>query len=419
VKRLLHAIRTVISSRALSPLVIGFFLLLYIGIAFFTNDTLTALMEFTRSSVFLTAILALLPLNSAARIVTETGSYFRRRRVLAGDAVEVPPGLFDEMVEIAASPAIAALESRLATEGYKSRRSENALAAWRGGSIFSARILYLIGAFCLFAGILISLTGRTSFRNAVIEGEPFFTSAGGGTVERIVLGDSSGPILSKSLSIEVAPSNSGAGRRSFGLYPPSLYGGAFVYPRYLGIALFLRFSAPDLPAGFEKHTVLSIYPPGKEASLEIPDSPYRIVLGMAEPDDGSDPYITGRMVFLFKLVKGKEVLFTGSVPAGGEFVRDGYLLAFPDSRRLVITDFIQDYGVLLIWTAAVLLVAAGCIWLPVRFLSPRREMLFSFRPDKVHAFSRAEGKRRRHEGIFHETLDFLEARRGDRQPVAR
>jgi hypothetical protein len=192
------------------------------------------------------------------------------------------------------------------------------------------------------------------------------------------------------------------------MYPPSRYGGAFVYPRYLGVGLLIRFSAPDLPTGYEKHAILSIYPPGNEANVEIPDSPYRIVFSLMKANDGSDPYMTGQMVFQFRVLKGKEVLFVGSAPRGGEFVKGGYRLALPDSRRLVITDFIRDNGIPLIWTAGILFVIAACVWLPVKIFFPRREMLFRAGPDVINAFSRAEGRERAHGGVFHEALDLLE-----------
>jgi hypothetical protein len=409
--------------------VVGFFLLLYIGIAFSTDDALMALMEFTRTSIILTVLFALLPLNSACRIVTETGRYLKRRRALAGKEPAVATDLFDETVTLPVShlhapvlpipevfPSLPELQDRLGAEGYKTRRTESALTAWRGVGIFPARILYLAGTFCLFAGILISLTTRTSYRISIIEGEPLATPSGnGGIVERIFLGKSSGLILAKDLTMEVAPPDSGEGKQIFGVYPPSHYKGSFVYPRYLGIGLAIRFSAPDLQSGYEKNSVLAIYPPGKEAAVEIPDTPYRIVLSLAEPDDGSDPYMTGRMVFLFKVFKEKEVLFAGSAPTGGEFVHDGYRLVFPDSRRVVITDFIRDFGVFLIWMAAILFVVAGSIWLSVRVFFPRREMLFRAEQDVINACSRAEGRERRHAGVFHEALDLLEARRPDRQ----
>jgi hypothetical protein len=110
-------------------------------------------------------------------------------------------------------------------------------------------------------------------------------------------------------------------------------------------------------------------------------------------------------------LKGKEVIFTGSAPAGGEFARDGYRLAFPDSRRLVITDFIRDYGVFLIWTAAILFSLAVALFLPLRCFLPRREMLFLNKTGGIRAFSRAEGRRRMHAGVFHEALDALETAR--------
>lgn len=416
-KRLLHAVLNAGSSRAVPPLVIGFFFLVYIGIAFFTDETLITLMALTRNSVILAVILALIPLNSALRLIREAGRHLQMRRVMAGKTVEGMRGLFDEVVELPAAPSVPELEGRLASLGYKSRSSDNAFAAWRGVSIFPVRILFLAGTFCLFAGILISITTRTSHRRMVIEGEPLPTPEGiGGMVERITLANASGSILSKTLTMNVAPSNSGRGGKKFELYPPSLYNGAFVYPRYLGIALHLRFSAPDMQAGYETHSTLNCYPPGKEDSVIIPDSPYRIVFSVPQPATGSDrytSYMTGNITLTFKLLKGKDVLFTGSAPGGGEFARDGYRLALPDIRRLVVTDFIGDFGVLFIWWAGLFFVAAGCLWLPIRIFLPRREMLFRYEQDGTKACSRAEGGERIHAGVFQETLDLVDARKAD------
>src|SRR6185369_2876829 len=60
--RLFRALLAAGASRAVPPVVIGFFFLLYIGIAFFTDETLITLMAFTRKSLFLTVLLALIPL---------------------------------------------------------------------------------------------------------------------------------------------------------------------------------------------------------------------------------------------------------------------------------------------------------------------------------------------------------------------
>ena len=415
-KRLLRAIWTIGSSRALPPLVLGFFLVVYIGIAFFSDETLTVLMALTRKSFFLAAVLALLPLNSLCRIVVEAGNYLKRRRALSDAEYAVPPALYDETVDLTSPPAFTELERRLGAAGYTTRRSGALLAAWRGLNLSPSRIIYLAGMFCLFAGILISQVSRTVNRQAVIEGAPFPTPMGnGGTVERIRYGVSTGPILARDLIMEVAEPDGRSGVEKFGVYPPARFRGAFVYPRYLGVALTCRFSAPELPGGYEKLALLPIYPPGREASTELSGTPYRLTLSLAKPDDGSDPYTTGRLVFNFKLLKGKDVLFAGSAPSGGEFSRDGYVVAFPESRRMVITDFIGDYGVLLIWSAALLFVIAASVWLPVLIFFPRREMLFRFKEGVVRACSRAEGADRRHAGVFHEALDLLEMKKHERE----
>jgi hypothetical protein len=409
-KRMLRLVGGLLSSRITSPVVIGIFLLVYIVLAFFTEDALIAEMELTRRSFVLVALLALLPLNIAGRIVFETRSFLQRRRAFSGKVADLHPGLFNETIEIADSPYFAELQGRFEVLGYRTRRTDHSLGVWQGVSIFPARLLFLSGVLCLFIGILVSLVTRTSYRSPVVEGELFPAPSGnGGIVESIRLEKSTGRILSKELIMEVSPSGRGNAQTSCGIYPPTRYQGYFVYPRFLGVALLVNFSAPDLQSVFEKHSILNIYPAGKEAPLEIPDSPYRLMLSMASPSDGSDPFVTGRMTFRFKLLKGKDVIFTEEVVGGAEFARDGYRLAFPDFRRMVLTDFIQDYGVLFIWTAGILLGASVMFWLPVRLFFPRRELLFRFGPDLIRAYSRSEGKGRRHGGVFNEALDMLEA----------
>jgi hypothetical protein len=414
-KRLFSAALTAVSSRAVPPLVIGIFFILYIGIAFFTDETLITLMAFTGRSFILALLLALIPLNYLFRILRETVSYFKIRRVMTGTAAAVVPELFDETVDLPGAAPLAELQGRLAAMGYTTRVTAHRLTAWRGISIFPVRVLFLAGAFCLFTGILISTTTRTTQRQMVVEGEPFPTPRGtGGTVERITLAQASGLVLSRTLTIDVAPSQSGQGKRSFGLYPPALHGGAFVYPRYLGLALYLRFTAPDLPGGYESHSTLNCYPPGKEDSVAVPGSPYKIVFSIPEPDAGSDRYLSytsDRKILRFKVLKGEELLFTGSAPGGGEYAQNGYRLALPDIRRLVVTDFISDYGVLFIWATALLFSAAGIAWLPLRLFFPRREMVFSCENTVTKACSRTEGGTRRHAGVFHEALDLIAARK--------
>jgi hypothetical protein len=404
-----------LSSRIVPPVVIGLFLVLYIGIAFFTDETLITLMALTRRSVFLAALLSLLPLNGACRIVVEAGRFLKRRRAMNGTG-DVPSALFDETTELAGAPPVAELEGRLRDAGYRTRWSGDRLAAWRGVSLFPVRFIFLAGTVCLFAGILISLTTRTVYRYPVIEGEPLPGPVEqGGIVEHIRFENASGPILSRDLSIEVASSAAGEGGRTFGLYPPSQFRGAFVYPRYLGVALHLRFSAPDLPAGYAAREVLNLYPPGREAAAAIPGTPYRLNVTLEKPGDGTDPYTTGRMNFQFKILNGNDVLYRDSMPSGGEFARDGYRLAFPDARRMVLTDYIGDRGIYLVAASSLLYLCAVLLFAPIRAMTPRREMLFVAGVDRVLACSRAEGRARRHNGVFHDALDVLETgRTGER-----
>lgn len=413
-KRLFRIVWTIASSRLLTPAVIGFFLVFYIVLAFFTDEALTLLLALTRRNIFIAAALAALPLNCLCRIFVEACIHRKRQAAaLSGKGVDDLENLFDEVFAVPVSNSFSELQKRLSSLGYKTRLMDRTLNAWRGLSNFPARIVFLAATFCLFAGILVSTTSKTVNRAYVVEGMPLPSPAGnGGNVERIVLANSSGSILARTLDMVVDPSSPGNDKRDFGLYPPSLFGGSFVYPRYLGLALFFRFASPDMQQPYEMESVLNVYPPGKEDSVAISGSPYRVIFSISEPGDGEDryeSYMSGRVPFQFKVVKGKDVLFSGGAPGGGEYIHDGYRLSLHDVRRLVVTDFVHDYGVYFIWAAVALYVIALFIWLPLRVLFPRGEMLFTSDADKAWACSRVEGQGRRHDGVFHEALDMLDS----------
>jgi len=408
--KLLGRLWRLLSSRALTPGVIAIFLFLYTVVAFWTDEALVVLMQLVRSNLLLSTLLALLPLNSACCLVAETRAYLYRRRLLAGQDLPVLPGLFDEEVPlapgaVAAPETLARVKGNLESVGYRTRVSERDAAAWRGLHGFPARFLYLAGVFCLFGGILVSLTTRVSLRGSVVEGEPLpGAGPGGRVVSRIGYGKADGLVLSKSLIIE--SSEPGSGRREqYGIYPPGRFEGAFVYPRYLGVAAAFRFSAPDFPSGYQQQAPLSIYPPGKEAEVAVPDTDYRLRFSLQPPADGSDPYSTGKLAINFKLLKGTTEVASGTLSSGGEYARDGYRLALLDARRLVITDLIKDRGVVPIWVAGGVFLLAFGYWLVVRLLGPRRELLITWQGETGLALSRAEGRSRRHNEQFHEALD--------------
>jgi hypothetical protein len=407
VKRLLVVLSRVVTGRRTTPVILGLFLLVYIGVAFFTEEALVTLMMLTRRVPLLLALLVMIPLNLAARLVGDLRLELRRGRALAGHPSGPLDGLFDEEVRLAGEGRLAELEAWLAGAGYRVKRGEERIAAVRGISAAPWRLLFRFGQFCLFLGILLSLTTRAVVREAVIEGEPLPAVAGAGQVQGIRLAaEPGGLILNKSLTVTVAVPSAGGGRlRSFGLYPPGLLNGAFFYPRYLGLAPLVQFHAPDLAGEAGSYYLLMLYPPGREDSATIPGTPYRIVFSLATSPGDEDPFLSGKFVLNAKLFRGEEPVAEGRLPVGGALERNGFRVAVPEVRQLVQTDFIRDSGVLLIWLAAALFAAAVPLALLILLLAPRREMLFRASGQEVIGYSRAEGRVRRHNGVFHEALD--------------
>jgi len=412
-KGVAQTIFRIFSSRAVIPLVLAIFLLTYIGVAFASEEALITLMDLTRRSLLLQGLLALLPISAALRLAAEGALLLRRRRLFAsGAGGEIPPGMFDETVVLPSAASLESLGERLSAAGYTVRCDAGFLSARRGVSIAPLRLLRLAATMLLFGGILLSITGRGTMKLPVIEGETLEWPPGrGDRVERITLRDVDGMLLNRDLSIELL---SPEGRRSvMGIYPPARYHGSWFFPRYLGIAPLVRFSAADLPGEEEIHYLLAIYPPGKEDTAEIPASPYRLAISLVPAAEGDDSFISGRMSFAVRILKGDRQLHAGTVPLGGELRGGGCRVVFAGFRRYVATDLVRDHGVLPIWTAIVMVVLSLACWLPLRLLIPRREMLFLHNDGVVHAGSFAGGGRSRHAAVFHDALDFLAGERYD------
>jgi hypothetical protein len=407
-KRLSGIIGDVLSFRGVPHLVCGVFLLLYVALAFRTEEALVGLMGLTRTNVFLLLLLALMPLHCGARMLGEAVSYIRRRRCMRSGVCATPAPLFDETASLDHPGHLQLIRDRLQVAGYRVHEQGTTLSAWRGVSRFPARMFFLAGMGCLFAGVLVSLSSRVSIRKAVIEGEPMPLTAGDDTVVRkIIMRDYPGIVLNRTLSMNVVSAD--GQERTFGLYPPARYRHYFVYPRYLGIAPLVAFSAPDVQPAVETFYLLMIYPSGREDGVDVPGTPYRLMFTLADPGTGEDPYVTGKVALQFRLLKGKEPVLAGSVAPGNPFVEGGYRIAFSEYRHVVATDFVRDYGVMPMWTAAIFLGVSFLTWFPLRLLCPRREMLFCREPATLLAYSRAEGKGREHAGIFHDALDVLDA----------
>jgi hypothetical protein len=380
-------------------------------IAFFNDEALGVLMRLTRDNAILKTLLALVPLNMTARIVMECVEQLRRCRSRKGDLSRLPTGLYHEELDLPETSDFTGLTEQLTAGGYRTVMSGPAFFAWRGYTVFPARLLLLVGALMLSLGIFLSLTTRLSTREAVVEGEPLPQRVANGTVEMIRLEESAGFLLNKNLAINVTlESDNAMSAKEFHLYPPGRVGGEFLYPRYLGVAPQINFSAPDLQPGISIYYTLMLYPPGKEDSAEIPGTPYKLYFTLVPPAD-ADPYITGKFVFHVKVLKAGVRIFEDELPVGGRSGVDGYSLSIPDARKIVAVDFVRDTGVPLVWGASIMLLLSVFLWLPLRFGSPRREILLLRTGGRVHAYSRSEGKTRLHAGVFHEALDLIAQQR--------
>lgn len=392
-----------IASRRITPVILTVFLAIYVAAAFVGDEALATLMALTQRNVFLLCLLFCVPLNIAARLLSESSGWIGRRRALHGKT-EVRPGMFDEETVMSGGD-LAGVADRLGSAGYRLHRGEGVLGAFRGYSAFPARMLFLCGALLLSLGIFLSLSLRNVVREAVVEGEPlppFLREVG--RVVAIELRELHGAhLLARDLVVSVA--SDGTTRR-FGLYPPGSIAGFFLYPRFLGVAPLVQFSAPDLPRVADYY-LLMLYPPGREDSAQLAGTPYRISFRLLETQSGEDPYVTGAFSFSFRIEKAGQVVAQGTVPAGGAFSGNGFRLALPDARRIVTADFVRDPGVPLIWLAFLLLPLSLLVYLPVRLLNPRREILLIRKGERVVAHGRAEGRRARHAGVFHEILDML------------
>ncbi|ACM18442.1 ResB-like family cytochrome c biogenesis protein, putative [Geotalea daltonii FRC-32] len=407
-RRLLRGFHSIIASRAVTPIILGCFALIYIIIAFYTDETLVALMALVRSNSPLILLLSCIPVNLLAILCRETAQFSDRRHAVRLSAKGLPVGTYQERVFLG-TVQTGLLEKKIEQSGYHYRIKGDSCAAWKGISIFPARFLFLMGSFCLFAGILVSLTTKVSLRDVVIEGEPLPEAVGvRGRVEQITLRQHNGIILSHSLDMDITLGEGDeASVRKFGVYPPGRINGIFFYPRYLGLAPLIEFTPPESGQVFSSYIKLMIYPPGKEDGVQIPRSPYRISFTIIEPMTGAEPYITGKFNLRFKVLKGNDQVSEGTLPLGGTVSRGGYTLSFPDAKKLVAVDFVKDPGLPLLWIAGLLFLGAIVAYIPIRMFAPRREIIFIQRNGSTEVFSRAEGRAAKHRGILHNMLDHL------------
>ena len=405
-RRLAGRMVAVLASRAVTPLLVLLLFLLYVGIAFVSEEPLVTLMGVIRSNPPLVLLLAFMPVNLVLRALRAVISAVRRRALARGRDVD-PGGLFDAEVEVAGGARWDDLAPWLSARGYRVLPQGDLVVARRGLAFLPARLLLLLGACALCIGIGLSVLTRHSVPTAIIEGEPLPGEVNpGARVERIILrADPQAWLLNRKLTVRV--SRPTGELVSYRLYPPGLAGRYFLYPRYLGLAPLVAFSAPDLAPRRPDFYTLMLYPPGREDTAEFRGTPYKIWFSLESPPSGADPLVSGEIVLVFRVVREGKTLFEGSLPAGGSFSKDGFTLAVPQVRRVLATDFVYDPGLVFLWLAFSLLTAGLLCGGALRLFAPRGELLFRRREGGVRAWFRSEGRARAHAGVFHEALDLL------------
>lgn len=404
-KLILRALISLLSHRLLLPVVCGLFLLLYIGIAFFTDEALVTLVQLIGHNPLALGLLALVATNQGVLMVIDIRNSRSAGKFASGQLSSGVDGICQVSITVTGRLDASEATRILRAEGYRVTMGEGFVAARRGLSLLCPRLLWRFSVCLLFAGVGLSLSLRQSERLPVIEGELLeLPGTAPRSVERIELEDAPKHwFLQRKLAITMAAP--GGGRDNYGIYPPGLFGSRFLYPRYLAVAPELRIAEPGIGVS-EGFQLIMLYPPGREDTVTL-SGDYRLKLAIPPREGMTDPFVSGRFDLLVKVLKGDQLLFEGSVPFGGRFEAGGFAVELLDSRRYVVTDFVRDYGVPFIWMACLAALLAVTIYLPIRLFGPYRFMVFAVAADsaQVVAGCNSEGGRRKNEALFYDLLD--------------
>jgi len=410
-RRFVAATGRIIAHRLLIPGVLALFLLLYIGIAFFTDEALAAMLPMVGRNPLAIGLLALSALNALCLMGADLQSYRPVRRRSTGQPSAADDRSGRESLAVSGQLDTTETVRILTSEGYRVSAESDSIVARRGWSLLVSRLLLHLALVLLFSGVLLSLTTRRSLRLPVIEGEALQAAdMAPRTVERIHFEEAPGSwFLQHRLAIVV--SGVDGQKKSYGIYPPGRIDGRFLYPRYLAIAPLLRISAPGPGGESEGFRLIMLYPPGREDEIPL-EGGYRLKLVIPPQEGLPDPVVAGRFDLHVRVFRGDLLLGEGDLPFGGRMEAGGVSVALLDARRFVVTDLVRDNGVICIWGALLAALLSVVIYLPVRCVWPRREMVFSATGQGgVRACSFAEGKKRRHESLFHDLLDKMSRNR--------
>lgn len=404
-KRVLATAVSIMSHRLLLPTVCVLFLFLYIAVAFFTDEALVTLIQLIGHNPLALVLLALVAMNALLGLIADIRSWRIAGKAAAGLHSAGTESNSYETLAVSGRLDTDETARILSAEGYQVTVREGFVAARRGWSLLLPRMLWRLTICLLFVGVALSLSLRQSQRVPLIEGEALqIPGIPTRTVERITLEDVPGHwFLQRRLAITLAGAD--GQRDNYGIYPPGLLGPGFLYPRYLAVAPLLRITEPGIGVS-EGYQLIMLYPPGREDVVAL-SGDYRLKLVILTREGMADPFASGRFDLHVRLLKGDQLLFEGDVPFGGRFESSGFAVELLDASRYVVTDFVNDYGVLCIWMACVAALLAVTLYLPLRFLWPHRFMFFSIDSEKMQIVSgcSSEGKSRQNKALYYDLLD--------------
>ena len=389
--------------RLLAPAVCAIFLAAYVVTSFFTDETLVLLIGLIGRNPLALGLLLLGGINSLLGACSLWSRFRAGRQLLKGSLSPVVSGW--EMLDLAGKLDIPETAGILKEAGYRVAIGGSYVAAWRGLSLLVPRLLWKLAIGLAFLGIMLSLAGRKSTRMEFAEGEPLpVTGMPPAMVERIELQSSPDHwFYQNQLSITLAQLD--GNKKYFGIYPPGVYGGTFVYPRYLSLAPLLQVRLPNVAENIETtYRQVMIYPPGREDIVEYPGG-YRLFVSLVSGVSDVDPFIAADGMLNLRLVRDNHVVAESRVAKGSGFAANGHEVRYLGLKRFVVTDLVRDPGVPFVWGAVVAAILSLTLYLPIRLFLPKREVLFVVDGDLVKAYSRAEGRYLRHGALFHDLLD--------------
>lgn len=391
--------RSWLVSPRLLPLLIACGISGYGAMAAVSNEPLAGLLALVRHSLALQLLLWFLPLSQAARMLYLLRCWQARWRALNG-GTQLPAGPDTTVVTLAGVLPDEAADW-LTRAGYRVLSSASGIAAWRGVSTVPFRALGCLALALMSSGLIVSITGREVRRVPLVAGEPLPSFlAVPGLVKGVDLQETpGGTIFARRLTVRISQPD--GAERDIWMFPPSRIGGWWYYPRYLGLAPLFSFRASDPSVALEDYHLLTLYPPGAEDTAVIPGTPYRVVVRLAENE--VVPATAGSLHLRVK--GGDELLGSGTIAVGGVLDFRGGRLRMPDIRAMVTVDFVRDAGLPCIWLGMALGAVALMGWGLVRICWPRRELQVISDATGVTGLSRAEGRTRRHDELFHGLLD--------------